>query len=122
MAKHNDLGKEGEEATVRYLEGKGYVIRHRNWRYRHWELDIVAYKDGEIRVIEVKTRSSDNFKEPIEAVNHIKRMRIMKATNAYIKYFDLDEPVYFDIISLVGSDGFFKIEHIENAFNLRHYY
>jgi putative endonuclease len=122
MAKHNELGKAGEEAAVKYLEGKGYVIRHRNWRYLHFELDIVAYKDGAVRVIEVKTRSNDDFKEPVEAVNRQKRMRIMKATNAYIKYFNLDQPVFFDIITLVGSEGIFKIEHIENAFNLRHYY
>ena len=122
MAKHNELGKAGEEAAVKYLESRGYVIRHRNWRYLHFELDIVAYMDGAIRVVEVKTRSNDDFKEPIEAVNHQKRMRIMKATNAYIKYFNLNEPVFFDIVSLVGSDGVFKIELIEDAFNLRHYY
>ncbi len=122
MAKHNELGKAGEDAAVKYLESKGYTIRHRNWRFMHWELDIVAYKDGEVRVIEVKTRSNDDFKEPIEAVNHQKRMRIMKATDAYIKYFNIDEPVFFDIITLVGSDGIFDIEHIENAFNIRHYY
>ena len=122
MAKHNELGKAGEEAAVKYLESRGYVIRHRNWRYLHFELDIVAYMDGAIRVVEVKTRSNDDFKEPIEAVNHQKRMRIMKATNAYIKHFNLNEPVFFDIVSLVGSDGVFKIELVEDAFNLRHYY
>ena len=122
MAKHNELGKAGEEAAVKYLESRGYVIRHRNWRYLHFELDIIAYMDGAIRVVEVKTRSNDDFKEPIEAVNHQKRMRIMKATNAYIKYFNLNEPVFFDIVSLVGSDGVFKIELVEDAFNLRHYY
>ena len=122
MAKHNELGKAGEEAAVKYLESRGYVIRHRNWRYLHFELDIVAYMDGAIRVVEVKTRSNDDFKEPIEAVNHQKRMRIMKATNAYIKYFNLNEPVFFDIVSLVGSDGVFKLELVEDAFNLRHYY
>lgn len=122
MAKHNELGKAGEDAAVRYLERKGYTILHRNWRFLHWELDIVAYKEGEVRVIEVKTRSSDDFKEPIEAVNHQKRMRIMKATDAYIKYFKIDEPVFFDVITLVGSEDDFKIDYIENAFSLRHYY
>jgi hypothetical protein len=32
MAKHNDLGKAGENAAVAYLEQKGYLIRDRNWR------------------------------------------------------------------------------------------
>ena len=80
MAAHNDLGKAGEEAAVRYLESKGFVIRHRNWRFKHWELDIVAYKDGEVRVIEVKTRTRDNFKSPIESVDRQKRKRLMLNT------------------------------------------
>ncbi|MBO7418173.1 MAG: YraN family protein [Bacteroidaceae bacterium] len=117
MAEHNDLGKIGEEAAVKYLENNGFVIRHRNWRYKHLELDIVAYKDGEIRVIEVKTRSNDDFKDPIEGVNRLKRKRLMKATDAYIKYFNLEEPVFFDIITLVGAAGSFRIEHVEYAFN-----
>ena len=58
MAEHNELGKAGETAAVAYLEARGYVIRHRNWRKGHLELDIVAAKDNELIVVEVKTRSS----------------------------------------------------------------
>ena len=58
MAKHNDLGKAGENAAVAYLEQKGYLIRDRNWRKGHFELDIVAAKDNELIVVEVKTRSN----------------------------------------------------------------
>ena len=46
MAEHNLLGKAGEDAAVDYLERHDYVIRHRNWRKGHFELDIVAVKDG----------------------------------------------------------------------------
>ena len=42
MAKHNDLGKAGENAAAAYLEKEDYLIRHRNWRIGHFELDIVA--------------------------------------------------------------------------------
>ena len=52
MAKHNDLGKAGENAAVAYLEQKGYLIRDRNWRKGHFELDIVAAKDNELIVVE----------------------------------------------------------------------
>ena len=45
MAEHNLLGKAGEDAAVDYLERHDYVIRHRNWRKGHFELDIVAAKD-----------------------------------------------------------------------------
>ncbi|MBP1640464.1 MAG: hypothetical protein H6Q17_2047 [Bacteroidetes bacterium] len=31
MARHNELGKEGEEAAANYLAKNGYIIRRRNW-------------------------------------------------------------------------------------------
>ena len=121
MAAHNELGKAGEDAAVRYLESKGFVIRHRNWRFKHWELDIVAYKDGEVRIIEVKTRSDNDFMDPESAVDRKKRMHLMKAADAYIKLFNLEEPVFFDVLALVGTEGFYHFEHIEYAFNPMHY-
>ena len=48
MAEHKLLGKAGEDAAVDYLERHDYVIRHRNWRKGHFELDIVAAKNGEL--------------------------------------------------------------------------
>lgn len=54
MAGHNELGKNGENQAAAYLEAQGYVIRHRNWRSGKKELDLVAEKDGELVVVEVK--------------------------------------------------------------------
>ena len=45
MARHNELGKQGEEIAAQYLVGKGYEIVERNWRNRHKEIDIIA-RDG----------------------------------------------------------------------------
>ena len=56
MAIHNILGKAGEDAAAKYLEQNGYTIRDRNWRKNHLELDIVADKDKELIIVEVKTR------------------------------------------------------------------
>ena len=69
MAKHNELGKAGENAAVTYLEQQGYIIRDRNWRKGHFELDIVATKEQELIVVEVKTRSNTQFAEPEDAVD-----------------------------------------------------
>ena len=45
MAIQNDLGKIGEDKAAAYLEGKGYKILHRNWRYPPYEIDLIAQKD-----------------------------------------------------------------------------
>ena len=116
MATHNKLGKAEEDAAAAYLEGKGYILLHRNWRKNHLELDIVAEKDHELVVVEVKTRANGSYREPQEAVDWLKIRRIVIATDAYIKHFGWDKPVRFDIITVVGQNGDFQIEHIENAF------
>ncbi len=116
MAKHNDLGKQGETAAANYLIKKDYIIRHQNWRKGHLELDIVAAKDNTLIVVEVKTRRNTEFAEPEDAVNRSKIKRLVKATDAYLKLFQLDNQVQFDIITVVGENGNFKIEHIEDAF------
>ena len=117
MAKHNDLGKAGEDAAVAYLQRDGYLIRHRNWRKGHFELDIVATKDNQLIVVEVKTRSNAEFKQPEDAVDVPKIKRTVRAADTYIKFFQIDNPVRFDIITVVGDKkDDFKIEHIKEAF------
>ena len=116
MAKHNELGKQGETAAVNYLIQRDYVIRHQNWRKGHLELDIVAAKDDILIVIEVKTRRNTEFAEPEDAVNRSKIRRLVKATDAYLKLFQIDNQVQFDIITVVGENGNFTIQHMEDAF------
>ena len=116
MAAHNTLGKAGEEAAVAYLECNGYTIRHRNWRKNRLELDIVAAKNGELIIVEVKTRSDTDFALPQDAVTPQKIRRTVIAADTYIKLFQIDEPVRFDIITVIGKIGNFRIEHIKEAF------
>lgn len=116
MAAHNILGNEGEEEAVKYLIDNGYTIRSRNWRLGHKEIDIVAEKEGELIVVEVKTRKNILFAAPQDAVDKQKIRRTVLAADAYIKFFQIDLPVRFDIITVVGGMGHFTIEHIVEAF------
>ena len=116
MAEHNVLGKKGEDLACSYLEEQGYTILHRNWRWRKLELDIIAEKDNTLVVIEVKTRRNDFFGTPEEAVNDAKIKHIVRATDAYVKKFAIDLPVRFDIISIIGNNSSFHVEHLQDAF------
>lgn len=117
MATHNILGQAGETAAADYLIKNGYLILHRNWRKNHLELDIVASKNDELVIVEVKTRRNTDYIEPHEAVNWRKIRHIVIAADAYIKHFHIDAFVRFDIITVVGTDGKFEIKHIEDAFH-----
>ena len=116
MAGHNILGKEGENAACDFLEAKGYTIRDRNWRWRKLELDIVAVFHDTLVVIEVKTRRNEDFGAPEEAVNNAKIKRIVHATDIYLKKYGIDLPVRFDVVSVIGNNPPFHIEHFEEAF------
>ena len=116
MAAHNELGKEGEDEAVRYLEAKGYRICHRNWRSGRKELDIVAEHKGELVVVEVKTRRNQIYGTPEESISEAKIRRIVSSADAYIRKFHIDLPVRFDIISLTGMEKPLQVEHITDAF------
>ena len=118
MAVHNDLGKTGEEEAVQLLLEKGYTILHRNWYSGKKELDIVATdkENKTLIVIEVKTRKNIDFGQPEDALNTKKIRRIVASTDAYIRKFNIDLPIRFDIITVIGEAPSFIIEHIEDAF------
>jgi len=116
MAIHNELGKKGEEIALKFLLKKKYLIKEQNWRYKKKEIDIIAIKNNILTVIEVKTRSSDEFEKPQDAVTKKKQRFIIEATNAYIEKYDLYNEVRFDIISIIIRGNNNKIEHIEDAF------
>lgn len=116
MAKHNILGLNGESLAASYLQEKGYTILDRNWRSGHKELDLVARKDSTLVVVEVKTRSSDNFGSPQDAVDERKIRRLVMAADAYVRLNALDLEVRFDIVTVIDDDGRVRMEHIEDAF------
>ena len=66
MGYHNELGKWGEEVAASYLRQLGYTILHRDWDYRHRDLDIVAMDNGVLVIIEVKTRKNERFADADE--------------------------------------------------------
>lgn len=120
MAQHNDLGKWGEEQAATFLERKGYTICDRDWRAGHRDLDIIALNEDQtiLVIVEVKTRTSAELNEPEEAVNRKKIRNIGNAANLYLKLFNVEYDVRFDIVSVTGtSDSNAKIEHIIDAFN-----
>ncbi|MCD7972993.1 MAG: YraN family protein [Candidatus Azobacteroides sp.] len=116
MARHNKTGEEGELRATLYLKEAGYHILHTNWRVGHYELDIVAEKDNQLVIVEVKTRTSLEFEIPEAAVGKGKIRRIVSAADEYMQINNMDLPVRFDIISIYKNNEKYEIEHIEDAF------
>ncbi|MBK7035173.1 MAG: YraN family protein [Bacteroidetes bacterium] len=119
MGRHNELGKEGEEKAVAFLQEKGYVILEKNYRSGRAEVDIIAGFKDIIVFVEVKTRSSYVFGYPEESVTSAKQKLMVRAAGNYLYEKNLEKEVRFDIIAIFRSKDekwFFK--HFEDAFFL----
>ena len=116
MAEHNDVGNKGEEIAQKFIQKKGYKIRAVNWRHQKAELDIIAEFENQLVVIEVKTRSSEVFENPKEAVTLNKQRHLVRAADAYVQENKIDNECRFDIISVLIQGDRIEIEHIEDAF------
>ncbi len=113
------LGNAGENIAVNFLENHGYKILEKNFRIRAAEIDIIAEKDNTIIFVEVKTRSNIRKGTPAEAVNLRKQKKIIEAASVFLqdeKYFD--KACRFDVIEIISEGKFFKVNHIENAFEV----
>ena len=70
------LGIYGEKLALKYLKKQKYKILEKNFRCALGEIDIVAKDGGFLVFVEVKTRSSNAFGEPMEAVDFYKQRKL----------------------------------------------
>ena len=118
MAHHTDLGRKGEELAFQYLAKKGYVIKARNWHFKNAEIDIIAFRDNTLIIVEVKTRSAAIYEEPNEAITDQKIRFLTNAAEAYILENEIDFETQFDVISIKWfGEGKYELDHIEDAFS-----
>jgi len=102
---NKDTGFFGENMAANYLSNQGFEILYRNWRYKHLEIDIIASKNGLLRIIEVKTRSSIQFGYPEQFIN-TQKMQFLKNAAAHFQYENSQwKYLQFDIISIFLNDS-----------------
>ncbi len=116
MAQHNQLGKAGEKEAMEFLIKQGLTIRETNWRMDKLEIDIIAQNDMVLHIVEVKTRSNDANFDPMRAITNAKRQHMVNSANGYIRYYQLQCEIQYDVIILIGNEGNFKLEYYPDLF------
>jgi putative endonuclease len=107
------LGQEGEDRAAAWYRARGYVVVARNWRCRTGELDLVVAKRRTLVLVEVKTRRTDRFGIPAEAITPVKQRRLRALARAYLEANDVrPSALRFDVVSILGG----QLEVIEAAF------
>ncbi len=107
------LGKKGEDLVVKYLKKQGYKILKRNYRTPLGEADVIAADGEEIAFVEVKTRETENYGLPSEAVGVEKQRRYQKIARYYWLETGVEPNARFDVAE-VYADG--HIEYYKNAY------
>ena len=107
MAEKDRLGRAGEDRAARYLAEHGYEVVARNWRCAAGEIDLVAVDEESVVVVEVKTRRSDGFGHPFEAIDARKRARLWSLAVAWCaahRDHVQGRRLRIDAIGLTGAD------------------
>ena len=107
------LGASGEDAVAAWYEAEGYEVVARNWRCRAGELDLIVRRGRTFVFCEVKTRTSDAFGAPVEAVTRQKQVKLRHLAARWLE----DSPlrptdIRFDVASVLAGE----IEVLEGAF------
>lgn len=118
-AAHIRLGREGELLAARHLRRQGYKILRRNFRAPHGgEVDLVCRHGKELVFVEVKTRSSEEFGRPLDAVDQKKRRLIIRGAMKWLRLLDMPDITFrFDVVEVLTEPPG-EIRIIENAFQL----
>lgn len=112
----------GEEKGCEYLKKLGFKIIDRNFRKGYGEIDIVAIeetkKDGKVLVfVEVKTRTSNAFGSPLEAITPWKLKSLTKTAQFYkMIHPNLPESMRIDAVAVSLSGN--KVNNIELIKNI----
>ncbi len=114
-------GERGEALAAEFLRRNGLTILRRNCRSRWGEIDLLAREGDAVVFVEVKTRASERWGLPEDAVTPAKRFKLGLTARALCDHFRLwDRPLRFDVVAVrVGPDGASEVRHFRDAFPLR---
>jgi len=117
MSSTKHTGNFGEELAQKYLVEQGFQILHTNWRYKSWEVDIIAVKHNILHFIEVKTRQESPFGYPENNVKQQKMNALKNAATVYLEQNPQWHSIQFDVIAITLQKNLVKeIYWIDDVF------
>lgn len=117
MKHSKELGDWGEAKACAFLEEHGLSILDKGYTIGDGEVDIIARDGSCIVFLEVKTRQSDYFGHPVEAVTLTKQIRLAKAADHFLYKHKLEEEfARFDVLGILRQGKKTDILWIKDAF------
>lgn len=117
MDARSALGRRGEDAACELYRRLGYDVIERNYRSGRGEIDVVARRGETLVFCEVKTRRTDEWGVPAEAVAGTKQARLRRLAAAWMAE---RRPgcveVRFDVVSVIVRGEQTDVTHVPDAF------
>jgi putative endonuclease len=112
------LGRRGEEAAWRHIEGLGWKVLARRHRTRLGEIDLIAEEGGTLVFVEVRSRRSRSCGSPEESVTAAKQRRIERLARAFLAGRGIrNRACRFDVIAVEEAPrGEMRLRHLRDAF------
>lgn len=112
-----ELGRAGEKAAAELLKRRGYEVVGAGFTARRGEIDLICRRGGDLVIVEVKTRTTEAFGAPAEAVGAHKRRALAAAAAEYRLLAGWKGPIRYAIVGLIARpNGGFESELIEDPF------
>jgi len=109
------FGRIAENEAMQYLKKKGYWIKHKNYRTKIGEIDLIAIKDDCTVFVEVKALMiSQNF-SPADHFDWKKQRKLTLLGRQYMSFQKKEINARFDLITVVKKGEDYFIEHHENV-------
>jgi putative endonuclease len=117
---HLRRGELGERAAKKFLQKAGLKFLAANFRSARGEIDLVFRDDDCLVFVEVKTRSSEEWSRPADAVDARKKKLLSQTALDYLRLLKNPEVKFrFDIVEVLLVEGAVReIRHLPNMFAL----
>ncbi len=97
------IGAHGERKALRFLVSHGLKLITQNYSCRYGEIDLIMRDNTGVVFVEVRWSKNSKFCHPIQTVNATKQLRLHKTALHYIKRYNVDAPMRFDVVGIENN-------------------
>lgn len=111
----------GESQARSFLEAKGYRHVQSNYHCRWGEIDLIMQEQQTLIFVEVRTRRSQRYGDPLESVQVAKQKKLIKAAKDYLLKHPHEGPLRFDVVGITYHNALPDCAHVAHAFEVQNF-
>jgi putative endonuclease len=94
------LGQEGEQKALEYLQQQGLVLIEKNYRRPFGEIDLIMREHSTLVFVEVRSRAQGLFGGAAASITPTKQRRLVLAAQSYLQAYTHPPACRFDVVAI----------------------